>query len=152
MFLSKRGPSFSFKLPSCTAFCVLQKSSTFIFSSDAPWCLGYGGQAQRPYGVRLLSRLSPKGPAPQAAPSVLSVRQVGRPGAHFADKVKSSPEEGNDWLGAAARAFPDSQRQQTLEPFMPILQSGGLRPREAKSQAESGQGWPGRTTQSRGEC
>lgn len=92
------------------------------------------------------------GPAPQAAPSVLSVRQVGRTVAHFADKVKSSPEEGNDWLGAAARAFPDSQRQQTLEPFMPILQSGGLRPREAKSQAESGQGWPGRTTQSRGEC
>lgn len=72
--------------------------------------------------------------------------------AHFADKVKSSPQGGNDWPGEAARVFPDSQSQQTLEPVIPILQKGGLRPGEAKSQAESGQSWPGRTAQSREAC
>lgn len=100
LFLSKRGPSFSFKHPSCAAFCDLQSN---LPPPSSPLMLP-GVYGARPKGPMVSGRsgLSPRVLLPSLPHSVLSVRQVGRTVAHFADKVKSSPEEGG-WLGGAAK-------------------------------------------------
>ena len=150
LFLPKREPFFLSNSPAVQhfVFCKNLPPPSSPLMLHGVWDGGAGPKG--PIGSSCPLGWASRVLLPRLPRSVLSVRQVGRLVARFADKVKSNSEGGNDWLGETGRIFPDSQTQQTLEPVTPIVQKEGLRPGESHAKAGQSRSWPGRNARDRG--